>query len=349
MNRRTFLRSSLLRSSLLGSSALAGCAIDRRPRLNIFNWSDYISPDTIPRFEREFGCRVRYAIYESNEEMLARVMSGNSGWDVVFPTDYLVKPMLANALLAELHRPALPNLVNLDPAFQTPKWDPELRWSVPYMVTAAGIAYNRKLVPPPTAWADLWSPSLRGRITMLDDPFDVMGACLKKLGRSINSNDPADLKAAQREAIGQKPLLRAYLNAEVRDQLVSGDVLAAQMWNTTAQQAMAASPAIGFVYPREGYAVYPDCMVILRESKHQELARQFLNFMLRPEIAAANAVAARTATTNLAARAHLPEEFRKNETLFPPAPILALGEWAETLDPGTQRLRDRLWTEIKSA
>ena len=130
---------------------------------------------------------------------------------------------------------------------------------------------------------------------------------------------------------------------------MSGDVLAAQMWNTTAQQAMAASPAIGFVYPREGYAVYPDCMVILRESKHQELALQFLNFMLRPEIAAANAVAARTATTNLAARPHLPEEFRKNETLFPPAPIQALGEWAETLDPGTQRLRDRLWTEIKSA
>ena len=340
MNRRAFL---------MGSSALAACARDRRPRLNIFNWSDYIAPETVPDFEREFGCRVRYAIYESNEEMLARVMSGNSGWDIVFPTDYLVKPMLKNTLLAELRHAALPNLANLDPVFQSPKWDPGLRWSVPYMVTAAGIAYNRKLTPPPGAWSDLWSPHLRGRMTMLDDPFDVMGACLKKLGRSINASAPDELRAAQREAMAQKPLLRAYLNAEARDQLVSGDVLAAQMWNTTAQQAMAASSAIGFAYPREGYAVYPDCMAILRESKRQDLAHRFVNYMLRPEVAAANALAARTATTNLAARAHLPEAFRRNETLFPPDAILALGEWAETLEPETQRLRDRLWTEIKSA
>ena len=84
---------------------------DRRPRLNIFNWSAYIAPDTVPKFEAEFGVRVRYGIYESNEEMLARVMGGNSGWDIVFPTDYIVKPMLANDLLAPIHRELLPNLV----------------------------------------------------------------------------------------------------------------------------------------------------------------------------------------------------------------------------------------------
>lgn len=331
------------------AAAGCGCARDRRPRLNVFNWSAYIAPESVPGFEREFGCRVRYGIYESNEEMLARVMSGNSGWDVAFPTDYLVKPMRANALLAGVRRELLSNLIHLESAFQKPAWDPELAWSVPYMVTAAGIAYNRKLVPPPGAWSDLWSARMRNRITMLDDPFDVMGACLKKLGLSINASDPAQLHAARQEAIAQKPMLRAYLNAEVRDQLVSGDVMAAQMWNTTAQQAMDASGEIGFVYPREGYAVYPDCMVILRESKHQELAHEFLNYMLRPRVAAANALAARTTTTNAAAREFLPAAFRTNATLFPPAEIAARGEWAETLEPETQRLRDRLWTEIKSA
>lgn len=340
MNRRHFL---------MGSAGLAACSRDRRPRLNVFNWSAYIAPDTVPKFEAEFGVRVRYGIYESNEEMLARVMGGNSGWDLVFPTDYLVKPMLANGLLAQIQRERLPNVGELEAGFQRPEWDPELNWSVPYMVTAAGIAYNRKLNPPPKEWADMWDERLRGRMTMLDDPFDTVGACLKKLGLSVNSADAGQLERASMEAIRQKPLLRAYLNAEVRDQLVSGDVLAAHMWNTTAQQAMDSSSEVGFVYPAEGYAVYPDCSVILRESKRQELAHQFINFLLRPDIAAANALAARTTTTNAGARKILPPAFRDNPTLYPSADVVARGEWARTVDPATQRLRDRLWTEIKSA
>jgi spermidine/putrescine transport system substrate-binding protein len=340
MNRRYFL---------LGAAILGACSRDRRPRLNVFNWSDYIAPTTVPMFEAEFGARVRYGVYESNEEMLARVMGGNSGWDIVFPTDYIVRPMLANGLLAPMRRDWLPNLDQLEAAFQRPAWDPDLDWSVPYMVTAAGIAYNRKLDPPPTSWADLWDERLRGRITMLDDPFDVMAACLKKLGDSINASDPAQLRRGQSEAIRQKPLLRAYINAEVRDQLVSGDVLAAHLWNTTAQQAMDNSSAIAFVYPSEGYAAYPDCMVILRESKRRELAHKFVNFLLRPDIAAANALAARTTTTNAGARKRLPPGFRDNPALYPGPDVVARGEWARTVAPETQKLRDRLWTEIKSA
>ncbi len=340
MNRRIFL---------LGVTGLGACRRDPRPRLNVFNWSNYIAPDTVPKFEKEFGASVRYGIYESNEEMLARVMGGNSGWDVVFPTDYIVKPMLANDLVAPIHRDLVPNVSELDGAFQRPQWDPELKWSVPYMVTAAGIAYNRKLIPPPRGWADMWDQRLRGRLTMLDDPFDTIGACLKKLGFSVNTTDPVQLSQARAEAVRQKPLVRAYLNAEARDQLVSGDVLAAHMWNTTAQQAMDSSNEVGFVYPEEGYAAYPDAMVILRESSHPELAHKFINFLLRPDIAAANAVTSRTTTTNAGARKLLPPEFRDNPTLYPSPEVVARGEWAQTVDPSTQRLRDRLWTEIKSA
>jgi spermidine/putrescine transport system substrate-binding protein len=184
---------------------------------------------------------------------------------------------------------------------------------------------------------------------MLDDPFDVMAACLKKIGLSINTSDPGALKAAQGQALAQKQLIRAYLNAEARDQLVSGDILAAQMWNTTAQQAMDSSSDVGFVYPREGYAVYPDCMVILRESSRRRLVHHFIDFMLRADVAAANALAARTTTTNASAMSLLPTAFRQNETLYPSRSVIALGEWAETISPKAQLLRDRLWTEIKSA
>ena len=334
---------------LLGIPGAAGCARDRRPRLNVFNWSSYVADDTIPGFEREFGVRIRYAVYESNEEMLARVMSGNSGWDIVFPTNYFIQPMREYGLLAELDQRRLPNLRHLDARFHRPEWDPELRWCAPYMWNASGIVANRNARAVPERWADLWDERWRGRITMLDDPVDVFGACLKKLGLSINSEDPGHLRAAQREAVAQKRLLRAYLNAEVRDQLVAGDVLAAQLWSTTAQQAIDAAPNLRWLYPAEGYALYTDNAVVLRESRRRELAHEFINYLLRPRVAADIVVAVRTATANGGARDLLPESVRSLPTLYPPADVLARGEWARAASAATQRLRDRLWTEVKSA
>jgi spermidine/putrescine-binding protein len=334
---------------LMGLAGAAGCSRGKQRRLNVFNWSSYVAPNTIPDFEKEFDVRVRYAVYESNEEMLARVMSGNSGWDVAFPTNYLIEPMRETGLLARLDHRSLSNLNQLDKTFQSPAWDPQLQWGVPYMWNATGIAYNKKLVPAPTAWSDLWNPAFAGHITMLDDPVDVFAACLKKLGLSANSRSPDELRRGQREAIMQKPLLRAYLNAEVRDQLVSGDVSAAQLWSTTAQQAMDASPQIDFAYPKEGFAVYPDNAVILEESPRKELAHQLLNYLLRPQVAAAIVISARTATANGGAREFLPDSIRSNKTLYPSAEVMQRAEWSEAASPEIQRLRDRLWTEVKSS
>ncbi len=335
---------------LLGiSGALSGCWRDNHRRLNVWNWSSYVGPETIPNFEKEFQVRVRYAVYESNEEMLARVMGGNSGWDVVFPTSYLIQPMREMTLLRELDHSRLSNLGNLDPLFQKPAWDPDLRLGVPYMWNGTGICYSKQLGGGVRAWSDLWRTDLRGRITMLDDPVDVFAACLRKAGKSINTRNPDDLRLARAEAVEQKPLLRAYINAEVRDQLIAGDVLAAQLWSTTSQQAMDESDKLEFCYPSEGFALYPDVAVILRESTRVALAHEFLNYLLRPEVAAGIVKGARTATANGAARELLPSDIRDKPTLYPSPEIMARGEWALTSTPQIQRLRDRLWTEVKSA
>jgi spermidine/putrescine transport system substrate-binding protein len=333
------------RSFFLGLAGLAGCTRAARPRLNVFNWSNYVAPDTVPNFEREFGVTVRYGVFESNEEMLAKALTGNCGWDVVFPSNYLIRPMRENELLAPIRRQWLHNLSNLERRFQSPSWDPDLQWCVPYMWGGSGIVFDRKLSPPPAAWSDLWRPELRNRITMLDDPAEVLGACLKKLGYSLNSGQPAELQQARREAVAQKALLRAYLNSEARDQLVSGDIKAAQLWATTSQQAMDASPALDFVYPAEGFALYADNAVVLRESRRERLAHEFIDYLLRPEVAAGIVTATRTATANRA----VPESVRGSPTLYPPPETLRRGEWFEPLPTATQRLRDRLWTEIKSA
>jgi spermidine/putrescine transport system substrate-binding protein len=340
MNRRTVF--------LMALAGASGCYRASKPRLNIFNWSSYVAEDTIPNFEREFGVNVRYAVYESMEQMLARVMTGNSGWDVVFPTHYLIGPMRDMGLLAALDRKRLPNAMHLAPEFQRPAWDPELAWSVPYMWTGTGIVHHRT-AGEADSWNALWSPAWKGRMTMLDDPVDVFAACLQKLGKSMNTDSEADLRLAAREAIAQKKLLRAYLNAEVRDQLVAGDVLAAQLWSTTAQQAIDGSKDLQFVFPRERFALYVDNSAILRESKRKELAHEFVNYLLRPKVAADIAIQARTACANGEARKLLPPEIRDNPTLFPPAEVMARGEWAGTPSLAIQRLRDRLWTEIKSS
>ncbi len=337
------------RDLFLGLTGLPGCTRDTRPRLNVYNWSAYVAPETIPGFEAEFGVRVRYATYESNEELLAKVLSGNSGWDVVFPTHNRIGPMREYGLLAPLNHSWLPGLDNLDARFRAPEWDTGLLWGVPYMWNGTGIVYHRKIKPAPSRWADLWNGRLKGRLTMLDDPEDMLGACLKKIGYSFSATDPGELRAAEREAVAQKPLLRAYLNAEVRDQLVSGDVLAAQLWSTTAQQAIAAAPDLAFAYPAEGFPFYCDCAVILRESRRARLAHQFLDYLLRPRVSAQIVEATKTATANRAAQDLLPESVRTNPVLYPPDAIFGRGEWPRTLPPATQRLRDRIWTEIKSA
>jgi spermidine/putrescine transport system substrate-binding protein len=184
---------------------------------------------------------------------------------------------------------------------------------------------------------------------MLDDPVEVFAACLKKIGCSVNTSDVGQLRSAEKEAIAQKPLVRAYVNAEVRDQLVAGDVVAAQLWATTAQQAMDASPNLAFSFPAEGFNLYADNAVILRESKRPELAHDFLNYLLRAEVSAGVVKHVRTATANGAALNLLPKELRTNPVLYPDAEILTRGEWVTTPTAEVQRLRDRLWTEIKAS
>lgn len=341
MNRRIFLFGL--------SSALTSCTSGRKPRLNVYNWDNYVARDTIPGFERRYGCQVRYGVYGSAEEMLAKVLSGNSGWDVVFPSNSFVQPMRDLDLLLPLDGRSLRNVGNLEPRFRSPEWDPGLTWCIPYMHSATGIIYSDSVSRAPRSWADLWSNRYSGRLTMLDDPAEVFAACLKHLGFSVNSGDESELKQARDLAIKQKPLLRAYLNEEVRDQVVAGDVLVAQMWAQVAQVAITSNSHLSFAFPSEGFPLYADNVSILRESRHRELAYQFVDYLLEGPTAAAVASEVHAATANAAGRALLSEAERTNPILYPSADVLRRGEWFRALSVTAQRLRDRYWTEIKSA
>lgn len=334
---------------LAGAAALNGCRRgSRKPRLNVYNWSNYIGPSTIANFEREHGVEVRYGVFENGDELLAKALTGNSGWDVVFPTNHHVRPLVEYNLLAEIDHARLRRLGNLEERFAKPEWDPELRHSVPYMHTSAGVVYNAKSANI-KRWSDLWDSRLHGRVTMLDAQDDVLGACLVKLGHSWNSTSERELRAAQREAIAQKKVLRAYLNAEVRDQMVAGDVLAAEMWTTIMLPVMGDAPHLRFVFPEEGFVSYCESAVILRESPRVELAHLFIDYLLRPEVAAECVRTQYSGPVLKGVRELLPAALNGNPLLFPDEGTLRRGEWLRTMPPAAQRLRDRLWTEIKSA
>jgi spermidine/putrescine-binding protein len=214
----------------------------------------------------------------------------------------------------------------------------------------SGFVYNRRLVGRSLAvWSDLWDPVLRGKLTMLDDPAEVLGVCLKKLGHSVNSTDPQELEAARREAMRQKPLLRAYVNAEVKPQLIAGDVWAAQLWSGDAWQAIAENPDLQYCYPREGLALFADVVVILRAGRNREAAYQWLSYLLRPEVAADIARETLFSTPNARAVELLDPKLRSNPDLYPPAERLARAEWFAEIPAEGQAARDRIWTEIKAA
>ena len=316
--------------------------------LNLFIWSNYVAPETLARFEARHGVKVNVDLYDSNEALLAKLQAGNAGYDVICPSDYSVEVLLAQGLLRPLDHSALPHLANVDPSFLDRAYDPGNAHSAPYFWGTSGIAYSRRRVAEtPDSWGALWDPRYRGRILMLDDAREVLGAALKWRGHSQNTRDARLLAAARDDLVRQKPLVRAYNSTNFEDILLSGDVWLAQAWNGQIARAMAQDPDIGYVLPREGSTLFIDNLAIPRDARHPELAHAFIDFTLEAEVAAEICRTMRYSSPNRAAWPLLPPDVRANPAIFPPPEALGRLELIRDLGDATI-LYDRLWTEVKS-
>src|SRR6187397_651535 len=216
VGRRRFLLGGVragLSLSVLGS-LLEACSRETRSdtgtadlpplekELHIYNWSDYIAEDTVANFEREFGVRVTYDTYESNEEMVAKLQAGASGYDIIVPSGYIVPVLLATKLIVPLHRKYLTNWDNISPIFQNLPTDPGTLHTVPWQWGTSGIAYRRdKVTTAVDSWAVFFDRRLGGKMTMMDDAREVIGAMLRYRGHSLNSVKPAELAQAKQDAI----------------------------------------------------------------------------------------------------------------------------------------------------
>lgn len=343
-------------------AAVAGDGVDRSrlaSELYFFNWSEYINPELLEEFEQEYGVRVIVDVYDSNETMLPRIRAGNSGYDIVAPSDYAVKIMLQDGLLAELDKSLLPNMQYLNPNNLDAYFDPENVYSVPYFWGTTGIAYNKTVFDePPDSWSLLFDPAqaadIGGRFTMLDDPRETPAAALIYQGQSVNATDPATLAAAEELLVAQKDLVSAYDSSNVNLKLATEEIVAAHAWNGMAATALLGiedkpgNPNIGFVIPQEGGVIWQDNLAIVADSPNQYTAHVFINFLLDPEVAARNADWVLYLTPNEAARELLAEETLElyASGIEPDAETIARLQWIERNEETDLAFND-LWTQVR--
>lgn len=322
--------------------------------LRLWNWSEYMDPDLMAEFGDRYGIEVTEDNYSSNEEMIAKLRAGSSGYDLVFPSDYAVAILGEEGLLMELERANIPNLDKLEPELTGLYYDPENRYSVPFQWGTTGIAYNTDYVETaPDSWAYLFEPdqvnAVDGFFSMLDDEREAIGAALKYLGYSVNDTDPAHVEEAKALLLAQKEMgnFSAYNSDNFYQTLASEEVLFAQAWSGGAALAADENPAIRFVIPKEGGVIWQDNMAIPQDAPNKCTAELFINFMLAPENAARLSDYTFYNTPVVGARELMDPYTQEilDKGFLPDAETMGRLEWIRRTD---DTIFSDSWTEIKS-
>jgi spermidine/putrescine-binding protein len=317
--------------------------------LNVYIWTNYLPAEVVSEFERRSGVKVDIDTYSSNEALLAKLQSGVADYDLVVPSDYMLKIVVPQHLLLPLDRRRLPHFGNLDARFLDRSFDPGNHHSVPYLWGTTGIGYDRKKIGTSVdSWQALFDPRFGGRILMLDDMREAFGAALRLDGRSINERDPAALRRAADRLAAQKALVRTYNSSEFASLLAAGDVDLAQGYNGELAKTVAQDPArFAYVVPKEGGTLWIDSLAIPAGARHADDAYAFLDFLLEPAVAARIVGGVRYASANRAALPLVDPAIRNDPAVYPPASVLDRCELIEDLGTTTPLL-DRLWTEVKA-
>ena len=318
----------------------------------VYNWGEYIDPEIIDLFEEETGIDVIYEEFETNEIMYPKIQSGAIAYDVVCPSDYMIQRMIENDLLAEINYDHIPNLKYIGDNYMkmSRQFDPENKYSVPYLWGTVGILYNKKMVDEPVdSWGILWDKKYEDSILMQDSVRDAFAVALKYLGYSLNSTDLDELEAAKNLLIEQKPLVQAYVIDQVRDKMIGGEAALGVIYSGEALYCQQENPDLDYVIPKEGTNIWIDSWVIPKNAKNVENAEAFINFLCRPDIAKMNFDYINYSIPNTAGRDLIDDESLRNSPIaFPDDSKLENCETFRFLGDDNDALYNRLWREIKS-
>lgn len=252
--------------------------------LNLFAWSEYIPQALLDGFTAETGIKVNYDTYSSNEEMLAKLQAGASGYDLALPSDYTVAIMIKQGMLEQIDLTKITNYNNLGSQFKNLSFDPGNQYSIPYQWGTVGMVVDSsKVTRPITSWKDLWDPAFAGRVVLLDDEREVIGMVLLTLGYDKNSTDPAQLEEAKVRFAELLPNVRLFDSDSPKTALLAGEVWLGLTWNGEAAIAHGENPDVQYLCPSEGCGIWYDNFVIPKGAPHPQAAHAFINYVLKPE------------------------------------------------------------------
>jgi spermidine/putrescine transport system substrate-binding protein len=342
------LKKTLWAICLLSSNAFTA----EEKLLYLYNWSEYMPETVLEQFHKETGIKVVYSTYDSNEAMYAklRLLDSNNSYDLAVPSTYYVSKMRREGLLAKIDKSRLKNFGNLDEKLINQPFDPDNSYSVPYLWGSTGIAVNTDKVKPGTIskWRDLWKPEFKDRLLLTNDTREVFHMALRVLGYSGNDTDPVHIEAAYHELKKLVPNVRAYNSEAPRMPYLEGETDAGMIWNGEAYMARQENPAIEYIYPDEGVILWLDSLVIPGNARHVENAHKFIDFILRPEVAASISEEIGYASPNLAAVATLDEDVRNNRSVYPTAADLKNSEFQTDVGESIT-VYQKFWERLKTS
>lgn len=327
------------------SLIVAGCqSSGGKQKLFIYNWTYYIPDEVLKEFERRYNVSIVYDMYASNEEMFAKLKAGGTGYDLVFPSGDYVSIMISENMLEKLDKSKLPNFSNLDSAVLLKiKFDPDCQFSMPYIMGAAGVTVNKKKVPEfEKSWSVFGREDLKGRLTLLDDMREVLGAALLSLGYSVNTVNPDELQKAKEIVMKWKPNIVKFDAEAFGKGFASGEFWAVHGYaeNVFLELDSSMNADVEFFIPKEGSAMYMDNMVMLKNAKNKEIAYQFMNFIHEPQIYAKIVDFLMLPSINIKSR-----EFRVKKPNYEISD-LQNSEFKEDLGQGLE-LYNKIWQEIR--
>jgi spermidine/putrescine transport system substrate-binding protein len=329
--------------------------------LHLYNWNNYLAEETAKRFEEHCKCKLVQDYYSDNEELLAKLAAGATGYDVLVPTANAVETLIAQGALRPLDHALIPNLRNIKPNFLDQWFDPGNRYSVPYAYSITLIGYNREKVAalgvPTDTWALIFEPKylekLNGKVTVLDSQRELFAAALKYLGYSANETEEGKLKEARDLIVRAKPYWAAFNASSYIKELTIGNIWVAHgysndMFQAAQDAAKAKRPfGIGWETPKEGAVIGLDNMVIHKSGPRPDLAHKFIDFMLDGRNSAELSNMLGSGNPNIEALQYIDEVIRNNRSVFPDESGWKKLEALRDLPRKERRLMNRLWTEIK--
>lgn len=323
--------------------------------INVYNWGEYLSDGSNgniainKEFEKLTGIKVNYSTFASNEELYAKLRNKSAKYDVVIPSDYMVSRMIKEGMLEPIDFSKILNYKNIDDNFKNLEYDKKNEYSVPYMWGTVGIVYNKAVIKKPIdSWNALWDEAYKGKILMFSNSRDSFGIALKKLGYSINSTNESEILKAAEEITKQKKLVQAYVMDEIFNKMENEEAIIAPYYSGDAITMMKENKNLDFVHPKEGTNIFVDAMCIPKDSENIDQAYLYINFLLEPKIALANAKHIGYSTPNKKAFELLADDVKYNKIAYPSQEILSLAENFVHLPDGVNKLIDAEWTKIMS-